>query len=304
MSLIILTKSPQTKLFSKENIRSFLKFILNKKRGPSSVTSSLIRGLEYVNFDFKLNPKAQEIKDSDTIFINESLEALKWSLNFKKNNKIVAGPNLVILPTDENSIICDEKINIILEPSEWVKELIISLKPDLAAKIRVWAAGVHIPLAHTTEKKYYLIYLKNIENKELIDGIKKELIKNKLNYRIIQYGKFKQEKYFSELNNSIGLIYLAKTESQGLALQEAWARNVPTMVLECDSFKYKDLNFKHRNMAAPYLEEQNGIFFNPENFDNQLNYFINNLEKFTPKEYVLNKLSDEICVNKFLDIIR
>jgi len=304
MSLIILTKSPHTHILSLENYKRIIKHILNKKRGPSSVTASLMRGLKEINYDFKLNPNLKEIKDSDTLFVNESLEALKWSLDFKTNNKIVAGPNLVVMPSDNNSVICNDKINIILEPSEWVKKLISSLKPEMDSKIKTWPAGVSIPKLNEVEKKYYLIYLKNIQDQKLIGDIKNKLNENKLPYKIIKYGNFKQEKYFEELEKSLGLIYLAKTESQGLALQEAWVRNVATMVLENNIFQHDSITFKDDGMAAPYLNEQTGLFFNPENFQERLQEFIINLEKYTPREYVIGNLSDKVCAEKFLDIIK
>jgi hypothetical protein len=304
MSLIIITKSPDSNFFSLENYKKVLKFILNKQRGPSSVTASLIRGLKEINFDFKLNPTINQIQENDTLFINESVEALSWCLNSKKNYKIIAGPNLVVMPNDYNSIICNEKIDIILEPSKWVKNLITSIKPELSPKIKIWAAGVSIPQNNKKEKKYYLIYFKKTDDKKLIKKIKNEFKKNKINYKIIIYGKFNQQKYFKKLEESFGLIYIAKTESQCLALQEAWARNVPTMVLEDNLFKHKNINFKDEKMAAPYLNDKIGLFFNPDNFEEQFKYFISNLRHFTPRECVANNLSDKVCTEKFLDIIQ
>jgi hypothetical protein len=45
------------------------------------------------------------------------------------------------------------------------------------------------------------------------------------------------------------------------------------------------------------------MFFNEETFTTIFKLFINNLDTFTPKEYVSENLSDAVCAKKFLTII-
>jgi len=303
MSLIILTKSPVFKILSIETIKNLLKILFNKKRGPQAVTQSLIRGLKEIDYDYKFNPHIKDIKNDDVIFINESLDALSWAINYKKSHLVIAGPNLVITPNEADNILCNKKIDFILEPSEWTKNFILSIKPELKNKLYVWPAGVHVPENTYSKKNKILLYIKNNKDYFLIEKIKNKLTKVNMRFEILNYAHFDQKKYFKNLEESKGLIYISKTESQGLAIQEAWARNVPTMVLENKVFQYKEINFKDQKLSAPYLNEQIGIFFTEENFEEKFDNFIEQLSGFIPRKYVTENLSDKICVEKFLGII-
>lgn len=304
MSLIILTKSPKISLFSQESYKRILAKILNRNRGPKAVTSSLLRGLKSINYPYKLNPRADEINDDDTIWVNESLEALKWAVKSKENNKLIIGPNLVITPLDRNGIICDDSIDIILQPSEWTKNFYISIKPALSEKIKVWPAGVEIPdLIQTPKIIDVLIYIKNYPKNNLLEKIKMCLINKNMTFDLVVYGKFKQSDYFNKLQKSKSLIYISNSESQGLSIQEAWARNIPTLALDQNIFKYKQYHFPSIHISAPYLNDQAGMFFNFNNFNEVFAKFWNNLNGFTPREYVINNLSDKVCAQKFINII-
>ncbi len=236
--ITILTHSPF--IFSKENIKSKLKKILRKKRGPTGVIKSIENGLKSYNYEFRIDPPAELI--GNVVHVVSGIEALRKILALKKQGvvkKIIAGPNLVITPKDENGIIMDSLIDVILLPSEWTKKFYDSFDEELSKKTIIWPAGVEIPLANTSEKKFdFLIYKKNIPE-QIFKNIIKLISNKKLNYKIIYYGKFNQQNYFNLLNQSRYMIYLQEVESQGLSLQEAWARNVPTLVWNKDEYIFK-----------------------------------------------------------------
>ncbi len=305
MTLIILNKSPVVNFFSKELYKIFLRKIIGKNRGPNGVTESIIRGLNELNYEYKLNPNTKEINSGDVIWVNESIEALKWAINFKKETqKLVAGPNLVIFPTDENEVLCGKNIDIILQPSAWTKDLMSSIKPELEKKIKIWPAGVFVPNKTNIIKDInVLIYTKNNSKKELLEKIKNKLKEDNKKVETIDYGTFKQKEYFDLLERSEMMIYIANSESQGLALQEAWARNIPTLVFDKEKFEHNGKTFKYEKISAPYLNEESGMFFKENDFIEKYNEFISKINSFKPKEYVINNLSDKVCTQKFLEII-
>ena len=64
--------------------------------------------------------------------------------------------------------------------------------------------------------------------------------------------------YVRELSSSFLCFYLSdRPESQGLALQESWAMNVPTAVLWQERFS--NLNFSSKASSAPYLNDETGV---------------------------------------------
>ena len=99
------------------------------------------------------------------------------------------------------------------------------------------------------------------------------------------------------------MIYLSESESQGLALQEAWIRNVPTLVWDggywqCGKYKWQG------SSSAPYLTKDCGMFFKgKEDFINKFETFLKNLPNFQPREYSLENFTDETATKNYLKII-
>ena len=56
--------------------------------------------------------------------------------------------------------------------------------------------------------------------------------------------------------------------------------------------------------SIPYWDERCGEFFyNKSEFINKYNKFINNLETYSPREYVLKNLSVEKCAENFKKLV-
>ena len=295
MSLVILTKSPRfnwKEVFSK--YKTFIKFLLGQKRGPDAVIGSLIKGLKELNIDFKYNIKEKEIKKEDIIYINGSVEALKWAIGAKKENKInklIVGPVMSVFPKDHNYIMLNKEIDLILFPSEWTKNHWLSIENNLNNKIKIWPAGVILPELNSN-KEIFLIYYKN-GPKKLLSFIIDFFDNNKMKYKVINYGKYKQNKYFSLLNSTKLAIFLSESESQGLAMFEAWARNVPTLVWNRGYWQSGENKWVDKKISSPYLSEICGTFFEGINdFENKYNFCKDNLNNFTPREYIKNNFTN------------
>ena len=227
--LHIITKKPNH-YFSIEYLKFIARKILKKRRGPQAVGASLTRGFKEINFPYKINAKLEK---TDTLYVNESLDALRWAIKLKRAGKItrlIAGPNIVVTPDELNYLISAPEIDLYLTPSEWVRNWWLSINPNLKKRLVVWAAGVKdFPEEKPAEKNLILIYKKSVPP-ELFSKIINILKGKSLNYRVIVYGKFKQAEYFSLLAQSFVMVYLQELESQGISLLEAWSRNVPTLV--------------------------------------------------------------------------
>lgn len=303
--LVIVNKPLKRSPFSKETYKSLLRDITKRKRGPDGVIQSLLRGLDEIKYPYKINPSLEEIKDDDTVWVNSSLDALEFILKIKTENQILlAGPNLVVTPLEHQGILANKKIDGIIEPSLWVKDFIASLNPTLEAKILIWPAGVSIPEVASIQKNLdVLIYNKNPDEKDFVRTIQTRLTRDRKSFEVLTYGAFEQQDYFEKVARAKSLIYIGKSESQGLALQEAWARGTPTLVLEQSHFNYRGYSFKAEKVSAPYLNEQSGMFFKKEEFDKKFSEFFEKINEYSPYTYVKENLSDKVCAEKFLVII-
>ncbi|MDI6883501.1 MAG: hypothetical protein QMC93_03555 [Patescibacteria group bacterium] len=310
MKITILTKPPKNFF----NIFSFyladgLKRVAKKilfipDYGLSAVLKSLLRGFNALGIDYQVNPEAKRV--SDIVCVVSGIDALRWAIEAKKKGeikKIIAGPNLVITPKDAGGILLDETIDLVVVPSEWVKNFYASFQPGFGKKIRVWGVGVENPKNFKERpRKGCLVYKKRVDD-DLFNFVIQYLKSQNIDYKLIKWGRYKKERYFDLLNRVKFMIYLSESESQGIALHEAWMRNVPTFVWNREYWKWRDYQWQESS-SAPYLAEDCGMFFkDKDDFVNKFNTFIKNLSNFKPREYSLKNFTDEISASNYLKII-
>ncbi len=290
-------------IFKKEFWKWFLKKVFRKYSGPDAVLDSLKRGLTELNIPFEINPFLPA--KYQNIHVLSGVDILNKMIRKKSKGKIknlIVGPTMTITPDDYNGILLDKNIDLILFPSEWTKDFYVSIKPELKDKIQIWPAGVKIPKDIST-KENILIFKKNIDENQYNQIIK--ILNNKgIIYDIIEYGKYRKDDYIERLKKAKLLIYLQKTESQGLALQEAWSYDVPTFVIKNTLWQYNQYSWDDDKMSAPYLTRESGVFFDTDNLDNILDEFINNKMSFLPRKYCIDNLSDIVTTNIYINTIK
>lgn len=293
--------------WDKEYLRYILSRITKRSRGPGAVVESVIRGLNILNIPYSINTPYTSIKPGDTVYVISGTQAVRDILNIKKgskNIKLLVGPTITVLPSDENNLIKDSAIDVIIVPSQWVKDLYVSTDATLAPRIQIVPAGVPAEIGDVqTNKKKILIYFKNAPD-NLYAYICKKLTSSNLQYTTLRYGTFKRDKYFKALTESFAMIYLSPTESQGIALNEAWIRDTPTLVWNRGYWEYKDTRWVDGKISAPYLSDETGLFFEgEEDFEEKLQEFVSKLKNFSPRDYSLSRFTDEVCARLLMDII-
>lgn len=286
--------------------------MLRIKRGPDVVLNSLVRGLNEAGIAFNINPPMRDA--SPIVHVISNPEALRWAIRHKKSGrfkKLVAGPNVSVLPTDDDGVLADPNIDAILVPSTWSKDAHVQSVPSIASKIRVWPAGVAIPelsetqVASQQRKAFQLILFIKQVPQEIVDAVTSELFKQNINFKTLKYGAFLQKEYFDLLRESSGMIYLQQVESQGIALQEAWSFDVPTLVWNKGQFTYPGTEITvYGNISAPYLKGEAGMFFNgAEDFPDCLDAFLARLDYLKPREYCISNLSDLASAHIYKSIL-
>lgn len=305
MQITVLTDPPFRIYF-------FLKWLKLKLQGKSmpkygghyAVTRSVVEGLQKIDVDVNYNPSVFKIHK--VVYVPGCINALRFAIFLKKIGlikKLIAGPNLVILPTD-NKIILDKAIDRFIVNSFWVKDFFVEDCPLLADHINILPAGVDAnfwePKNNQKDKKNILIYYKR-PTKILYKKLCNFLADNGFNVETIFYGNYNLKDYKEALERNYLVIYLVEQESQGISLSEAWSMNVPTIVWNPGFFFWYGKNYEAS--SAPYLSNDTGVFF--KDFENFLEIYNQGVcsRDYSPRQWVLENLSDEKCADKLLGII-
>ena len=268
--------------------------VLQIHRGPDAVRESLFRGLARLHIPYTHN----HVPLSGTVLVLSGSEALKEAIAAKMKGdvkRLIAGPNITIHPSVENKLMCSSSIDAILVPSPWTRDFWSSEAPELAKKIFVWPAGVPIVTASTRSGRP-IIYNK-LQDETLLSQIVHALPDDPIVFR---YGKFSQSKYLKALQDAPYIIYLAESESQGLALQEAWAHNVPTLVNKSNRCQRGVYSWDAPHINAPYLNEEVGRIFSQVA---ELPSLISEVSQINPKKFCDRELSDEKTTTELLKIL-
>ncbi len=304
--MLILWTYPKS-IFSFERWKVYLKSAKNRVRGPASVARSLSTGLTECAFPFSIDTPIKH--SSDILHVVSGVDTLREAIALKKKGlikTIIAGPTIAVTPLDHRKILCNPLIDTILVPSSWVRDFYLSEAPLLKSKIKIWAAGVvdpGEPPIPRSKRLQVLIYQKNAPD-ELLQSVMQQLSDNEIPFTVVHYGFFKQEDYYRKLESSAFMIYLSESESQGLALHEAWVRDVPTLVWNRGYWEYEDFSWKDSKISAPYMTASCGYFFqDAEDFGIQLTRLTDNYSRLRPRKYSLEHFTDTVATKKYLSII-
>ena len=284
--------------FPKNRFKRLIKIVLGRNvRGPKQVERSLLAGLQELEYPYSYNQAALD-KTAVTCVLN-GVETLAWATDQKEKGnlkKIVAGPNISILPHSDEGVLLNPNIDALITPCLWVQKAYEQDAPELKGKVFVWPAGVTVPpLTESPKTLDFLIYNKQKDN-SLAEEITQNLQAQNFRVATITYGSFDQRDYFSILDKSRALIYLGHTESQGLAMFEAWARKVPTLV-----YGHHDPTGTIAS-PSPYLTEASGMFFQGvDELKSLAEQFLQT--KFTPRNYIEQNFTHKKSAEKYLAII-
>lgn len=291
----------------KQIIRNKVYTDFKKYGGHYAVTRSLIEGLKGLDINFNYNPKPSATYN--VVIVLAGIEELKLAIEKKRKGEIkflLTGPNIVEHVRDFNYIVCDKSVDQYIAPSEWVKNLVISDCIGLQDKTLIWPAGIDTNFWKPTfkpQRKTVIIYKKTESiafQQEIIDLVKSRgfIIVE------IEYKNYNAKMFKKALNNAKFAIFISRSESQGIALLETWAMNVPTLVFNPEEFEYFGLMRKNIS-ACPYLTSATGKDWKTTaDLSILLNSINNELEGFKPREYVVKNFSDQIAALNLVSKIK
>ncbi|CAK7052144.1 MAG: hypothetical protein DELT_01091 [Desulfovibrio sp.] len=199
--------------------------------GHYAVTRSLLAGLKQNGVPFSYN---SPFLPSGTVLALAGLETLKFAIEQKKAGRIrflAAGPNICVLPSQCDFLVADTAVDLYLVNSEWTLRAYAEDCPVLRGRLAVWPAGVDPAFwarRSAPQTRNCLLYVKS--EQAPLAAVKDVLRKVGITAEVIRYGEYDQHSFKALLEASDCMIYLGDSESQGIALAEAWAMDVATFV--------------------------------------------------------------------------
>jgi len=225
------------------------------------------------------------------------------------NTKFIFGPHFSVFPESNLEIIKGNN-SIYIQPSKWVVELWNYFPICRDLKIKNLPFGVDTnkfcPFKDISDRHNVFIYHKR-RNPQDLNMLKLFLNNLNINFKIFDYvNKYSEEEYLNYLRESKFGIWLTAHESQGFALEEALSCDVPLLVWNVTSLN-QEYGSNYPNLPATtisYWDEKCGEYFTDiNNLHNIFNKFIDNLQNYKPREYILENLSIEKCSEKFINIV-
>lgn len=285
--------------------------------GHPAVTRSLLAGLRAQELPCNLNPLRQQ-QVFPWVLVLAGLEALEQAIRLKHKGiikELWAGPNLVVTPTGSGKILQDLTIDRVVVPSEWVRQKYARLAPSLQQRLVVWPAGVDCegywqPRSSMRKNRdgAPLVLLFNKLNRQtpsawepLLQSCIQHIQQQGWRQHHIRYGQFSQASYRRWLQQADLVIYWSDAgESQGLALAEAWAMDVPTLVSANHHAWFAGVRCSVS--TAPYLTPSCGALFSTwQQLQQQLEGALASATSpYAPRRWLQQHLSDVASAAHFM----
>lgn len=160
-----------------------------------------------------------------------------------------------------------------------------------------------------SKREKVFIYFKQRHPDEL-EFIENELNKMGITYKIFDYDqRYKQDDYIDYLHESKYGIWIGRHESQGFALQEALSCNVPLLVWDVRYMSQEHSNIHidkdYPATSIPYWNEMCGEFFYDGcDFSKTYKTFIEKIETYNPRKFIVENLSIEACEERLIDFVK
>lgn len=268
------------------------------------VTNSFLSGLNELQIPYNFNPSMDKV--GEVVWVLASPEALKEVIDLKKRGKIkyiLAGPNLMVSPSEHNKILTSSLIDYVIVPSDEIQQFYKYDEPSISGRLRTWYAGIDYRYwcPNYSSKNLVLIYWKT-ESKEFCQEIQSVIRRYGWNTEIIKYGEYNSEQYKKLLDRSLFAVFISRSESQGLALGEAWSMNVPVLAWNPQLWQAYGRESTFIS-SCPYLTNLTGRSFKTINDLECLLQNINLIASCQPRRWILDNMTNAISSKMAIDLI-
>jgi hypothetical protein len=230
-------------------------------------------------------------------------------VNQYPNVKFMFGPHFSVFPEEHHMNMIKGPNSIYIQPSQWTVDLWKNYHCCNDIVIKPLPFGVDTELFSPDDnsvKENVFVYFKS-RDPNILKMIHNFLGSSGISYKLFVYGNYSETEYLSYLKTCKYGIWLDAYESQGFALQEALSMNVPLFVWSI-YFLSQEYGSSYLNFCAttiPYWDSMCGeVIYSENEFNEGFSKFLSNLSFYKPREFVLKKLSINVCEQKFIELIQ
>lgn len=264
--------------------------------------------IEY--FINKYHTRVNNINDADIIYSPDKY----IDIHLYPTKRFLFGPHFSVFPNNVVSKFNNVHNNAIyIQPSQpsvdtWQKEFNFKAIP-----MKAMPFGVDTQRFIGNDKSTrnnIVVYYKSRDPKEMNLLIK--FLNNKnLKYKIFSYEqKYSEEDFLSYIKTCKYGIVLGRHESQGFAIEEMLSCDVPLLVwgvtLRNQEYPYRKeyIHIKSNVSTVPYWNSECGeLFYNYTELEKGFTKFINNIDNYKPRQFILDNLSMEKCSEKWNNLL-
>ncbi|MFA6049686.1 MAG: hypothetical protein WC761_00545 [Candidatus Paceibacterota bacterium] len=279
-------------------------------RGPGKVVQNLEKGLDLLGIEHgKTHLFRSDVRAYEGFLQTVPDMFGKWS---EKDSHSLVGPNLFVLPSDWTSKQCKNYKHYIV-PSQWVADLYRMFPVLDHATIDVWPVGIDTEKWDTCARAVRtvgpladlkcLLYYKN-RNESDLKLVKRIIEKYKIEYRLIEYGKYKEDQLWDACGWANMGVVLTDTESQGIAYMEMLSSDLPLFVFNKSWWDNEGKMNKVPASSVPYFDERCGeVCYNVDL--GLFERFIDKVKnwKYSPRKYILENHTLTLSAQNYYNLL-
>jgi glycosyltransferase involved in cell wall biosynthesis len=282
--------------------------------GQTRVFLNLCAGLDILGFPYRVNEyRYTERHPAELACIigkPHVLNKTQW------RNPILFGAAVYSHPLADPDLLERLSVRRVLVPGEWMRQM---CEPYYGDKVVAWPVGIDTDSWNQDpdiEKTVdFLLYDKvrwEHQNHEctLIEPIRQELRRRGFTFFEIRYGYYREETFREMLQKCRAMIFLCEHETQGIAYQQALACGIPIFAWDRGGC-WQDPEFYPQRVkfgpvtSVPYWDERCGrTFADATEFRERLSQFCAELTHYSPRDYILQNLTLEICARRYLEHVQ
>jgi glycosyltransferase involved in cell wall biosynthesis len=221
-------------------------------------------------------------------------------------------------PLDDLDVMARHNIRCYLVPSLWVQELHETHWP---AMTRVWPCGIDTELwspdPSIAKSVDVVVYDKTNDKvgmergQSLVSCVGAGLQARGLQFEVVKYGSYHEQDFRCLLRQCRSLIYLSAFESQGFALLQTLATDVPVLAWDRGGYWQDPNYYPHRVLfgpvtSVPYWDDRCGDkFVGAADFEEKFDLFWSKVleRRLQPRKLITETLTLEQRARAYLDIV-
>jgi hypothetical protein len=278
--------------------------------GHYALTRSVVEGLREIGADFNFNPAS--FTDLARIVYAPANEALHQAAELRRQGSVdylVAGPVNALFSDECEGILKLPEIDRLVVACEWALDFYDDA-PELRRKSCVCPCGVSPAFwtPSSSSKDAVVVYWKS-GSADLCGRVEAAVAARGLSpIRVSsahgEHRGFTPEAFRAQLDRAVAAVFLSSFETQGIALAEAWAMDVPTVVWNPkDRAQWRGRSFTSGS-SCPYLTPATGLEWKTfEEFERALSEALARRDRFQPRAWILAHMTDAICARQLQQLI-